>query len=94
MEQTTSSNISTFTPSVANNGGRDRRTFAIISHPDAGKTTLTEKLLLYGNAIDLAGNVRARRSQRSYHLRLDGDGASSAVFRSLRPYCSSPTGIM
>lgn len=43
----------------------NRRTFAIISHPDAGKTTLTEKLLLYGNAIDLAGNVRARRNQRS-----------------------------
>lgn len=42
----------------------NRRTFAIISHPDAGKTTLTEKLLLYGNAIDLAGNVRARRNQR------------------------------
>lgn len=42
-----------------------RRTFAIISHPDAGKTTLTEKLLLYGNAIHLAGNVRARRNQRS-----------------------------
>lgn len=40
-----------------------RRTFAIISHPDAGKTTLTEKLLLYGNAIQLAGNVRARRNQ-------------------------------
>lgn len=43
----------------------NRRTFAIISHPDAGKTTLTEKLLLYGNAIDLAGSVRARRNQRS-----------------------------
>ncbi|NCP85803.1 MAG: peptide chain release factor 3 [Anaerolineae bacterium CG_4_9_14_3_um_filter_57_17] len=42
-----------------------RKTFAIISHPDAGKTTLTEKLLLYGNAIELAGNVRARRSQRA-----------------------------
>ncbi len=42
-----------------------RRTFAIISHPDAGKTTLTEKLLLYGNAIDLAGNVRARKNQRA-----------------------------
>jgi peptide chain release factor 3 len=42
-----------------------RRTFAIISHPDAGKTTLTEKLLLYGNAIELAGSVRARRNQRS-----------------------------
>ena len=42
-----------------------RRTFAIISHPDAGKTTLTEKLLLYGDAIELAGNVRARRNQRT-----------------------------
>jgi peptide chain release factor 3 len=42
-----------------------RRTFAIISHPDAGKTTLTEKLLLYGNAIELAGNVRAKKNQRS-----------------------------
>jgi peptide chain release factor 3 len=43
----------------------NRRTFGIISHPDAGKTTLTEKLLLYGNAIHLAGSVRARRSQRA-----------------------------
>ena len=42
-----------------------RRTFAIISHPDAGKTTLTEKLLLYGGAINLAGSVRARRNQRA-----------------------------
>jgi peptide chain release factor 3 len=41
-----------------------RRTFAIISHPDAGKTTLTEKLLLYGGAVNLAGSVAARRSQR------------------------------
>src|SRR5437588_8582032 len=41
-----------------------RRTFAIISHPDAGKTTLTEKLLLYGGAVDLAGAVKARRNQR------------------------------
>jgi peptide chain release factor 3 len=41
-----------------------RRTFAIISHPDAGKTTLTEKLLLYGGAIDVAGAVRARKAQR------------------------------
>ena len=38
-----------------------RRTFAIISHPDAGKTTLTEKLLLFGGAIQLAGSVRAAR---------------------------------
>ncbi len=42
-----------------------RRTFAIISHPDAGKTTLTEKLLLYGKAIHLAGSVRARRNQKN-----------------------------
>ena len=41
-----------------------RRTFAIISHPDAGKTTLTEKLLLYGGAIHLAGSVKARRAKR------------------------------
>lgn len=41
-----------------------RRTFAIISHPDAGKTTLTEKFLLYAGAIDLAGSVRARASRR------------------------------
>jgi peptide chain release factor 3 len=41
-----------------------RRTFAIISHPDAGKTTLTEKLLLYGGAVNLAGSVSARKAQR------------------------------
>jgi peptide chain release factor 3 len=44
---------------------RKRRTFAIISHPDAGKTTLTEKLLLYGGAIHIAGQVSARRRQRA-----------------------------
>ncbi len=42
-----------------------RRTFAIISHPDAGKTTLTEKLLLFGGAIEEAGAVKSRREQRS-----------------------------
>ncbi len=42
-----------------------RRTFAIISHPDAGKTTLTEKLLLYGGSIEVAGAVRGRKSQRA-----------------------------
>jgi peptide chain release factor 3 len=41
-----------------------RRTFAIISHPDAGKTTLTEKLLLFGGAIQLAGTVKSRKSAR------------------------------
>ncbi|WP_300304327.1 GTP-binding protein, partial [Ferrovibrio sp.] len=41
-----------------------RRTFAIIAHPDAGKTTLTEKLLLFGGAIHLAGAVKARGESR------------------------------
>src|SRR5437899_12546520 len=42
-----------------------RRTFAILSHPDAGKTTLTEKLLLFGGAIQLAGHVKAKRNRRT-----------------------------
>ena len=41
-----------------------RRTFGIISHPDAGKTTLTEKLLLYGGAINMAGAVKSRKADR------------------------------
>ena len=41
-----------------------RRTFAIISHPDAGKTTLTEKLLLYGGAINQAGSVKGKQSAK------------------------------
>ena len=53
------------TDEVLNKEIARRRTFAIISHPDAGKTTLTEKLLLYGGAIQLAGSVRARRNQRA-----------------------------
>lgn len=44
---------------------RRRRSFAIISHPDAGKTTLTEKFLLYGGALNLAGSVTARKNQRA-----------------------------
>jgi peptide chain release factor 3 len=43
---------------------RRRRTFAIISHPDAGKTTVTEKLLLFGNAIQMAGTVKSRKAAR------------------------------
>jgi len=50
-------------PSIADQVGR-RRTFAIISHPDAGKTTLTEKLLLFGGAIQLAGAVKAKGDAR------------------------------
>ena len=43
---------------------KKRRTFAIVSHPDAGKTTVTEKLLLFGGAINAAGTVKARKSAR------------------------------
>jgi peptide chain release factor 3 len=50
-------------PSIQEQVGK-RRTFAIISHPDAGKTTLTEKLLLYGGAIQLAGTVKGRKARR------------------------------
>jgi peptide chain release factor 3 len=49
---------------MSNPNRPDRRTFAIISHPDAGKTTLTEKLLLFGGAIHLAGEVKARGQNR------------------------------
>ncbi|MDJ0812585.1 MAG: peptide chain release factor 3 [Woeseiaceae bacterium] len=50
-------------PEISEQVGK-RRTFAIISHPDAGKTTLTEKLLLYGGAIQLAGTVKGRKASR------------------------------
>ena len=50
---------------IPNEEIRRRRTFAIISHPDAGKTTLTEKLLLYGGALQLAGSVTDRKNQRA-----------------------------
>ena len=52
--------LTPFAPEIAR-----RRTFAIISHPDAGKTTLTEKLLLFGGAIQLAGQVKAKRNRQS-----------------------------
>jgi peptide chain release factor 3 len=51
-------------PEVQRQAAR-RRTFAIISHPDAGKTTLTEKLLLYGGQMEVAGSVRGRKTQRA-----------------------------
>jgi peptide chain release factor 3 len=56
--------MSTATHRTLNAEVARRRTFAIISHPDAGKTTLTEKLLLYGGAIHLAGSVKSRRAAR------------------------------
>ena len=52
---------------MTQNTHTDRRTFAIISHPDAGKTTLTEKLLLFGGAIHLAGDVKAKGNRRRAH---------------------------
>ena len=54
-----------------------RRTFAIISHPDAGKTTLTEKFLLYGGAINLAGSVKGKATAR--HAVSDWTEKRSAV---------------
>jgi len=59
VDQTDASTASDLEREVAR-----RRTFAIISHPDAGKTTLTEKLLLYAGAIELAGAVRGRKARR------------------------------
>src|SRR5207237_5858984 len=59
-----------------------RRTFAIISHPDAGKTTLTEKLLLFGGAINLAGQVKAkaeRRNTRSDWMKVERERGISVV---------------
>ena len=50
--------------SILDNELKKRRTFAIISHPDAGKTTVTEKLLYLGGAINTAGTVKARKSAR------------------------------
>ncbi|MCY4167261.1 MAG: peptide chain release factor 3 [Rhodobacter sp.] len=63
------SNVAELPPEIAR-----RRTFAIISHPDAGKTTLTEKFLLYGGAIRMAGQVRAKgeaRRTRSDYLAIE-----------------------
>ena len=65
------SNIPDLPPEIAR-----RRTFAIISHPDAGKTTLTEKFLLYGGAIQMAGQVRAKgeaRRTRSDFMAMEKD---------------------
>jgi peptide chain release factor 3 len=59
---------------------RRRRTFAIISHPDAGKTTLTEKLLWFGGAIQVAGEV-GRARLRATRLQTGWSWKSSAVFQ-------------
>src|SRR5690242_4853113 len=76
--------VTTDSPSrspLANEVAR-RRTFAIISHPDAGKTTLTEKLLLFGGAINLAGQVKAkgeRRNTRSDWMKIERERGISVV---------------
>ena len=64
-----------------------RRTFAIISHPDAGKTTLTEKLLLYGGAIQQAGIVKGKKAQEPPH-RTGWKLKNSVVFPLQVPFCS------
>ncbi|CTQ31621.1 peptide chain release factor 3 [Jannaschia rubra] len=71
MLETPAPNRPTLPPEIAR-----RRTFAIISHPDAGKTTLTEKFLLYGGAIQMAGQVRAKgeaRRTRSDFMKMEQD---------------------
>ena len=71
MAQTSATNRPDLPPEIAR-----RRTFAIISHPDAGKTTLTEKFLLYGGAIQMAGQVRAKgeaRRTRSDFMAMEKD---------------------
>lgn len=57
-----------------------RRTFGIISHPDAGKTTLTEKLLLFGGAIQEAGAVKSNKIKKSRHQRLYGNRKATRYF--------------
>jgi peptide chain release factor 3 len=75
-----------------------RRTFAIISHPDAGKTTLTEKLLLFGGAIQLAGTVKGRKAARhatSDWMRLEqqrGISVTSSVMQF--PYADSIVNLL
>ena len=64
-----------------------RRTFAIISHPDAGKTTLTEKFLLYGGAINLAGSRKRKGNGKTCSFRLDGDREGERYFRYL--FCTA-----
>src|SRR5712675_1918443 len=77
----TEEKLSPLARDIANQVER-RRTFAIISHPDAGKTTLTEKLLLFGGAINLAGQVKAkgeRRNTRSDWMKIERERGISVV---------------
>ena len=68
-----------------------RRTFAIISHPDAGKTTLTEKFLLYGGAIAAGGRGQGQEERARARCPTGWKLKSSAAFRSRRRSCSSST---
>ena len=74
-----------------------RRVLAIISHPDAGKTTITEKLLLIGNLIQVAGTVKGKKVQPLRNFGLDDYGKATWYFRdlighaiSLQGLCSKP----
>ena len=67
-----------------------RKTFAIISHPDAGKTTLTEKLLLYGGAIRLAGSVKSER-QINMQFLIGWKLKNKGVFLLHQVYCNLNT---
>ena len=69
----------------------NRRTFAIISHPDAGKTTLTEKLLLQGGAIHLAGEVKARGQARRARSASPSPPSSGPSPSAARPTVGSRT---
>ena len=71
-----------------------RRTFAIISHPDAGKTTLTEKFLLYGGAIAQAGAGQGQEERPGRHLRLDGDRKAARHLRHLLRHAVPVRGLL
>jgi peptide subunit release factor RF-3 len=79
--------VETLSP-IATEVGR-RRTFAIISHPDAGKTTLTEKLLLFGGAIQLAGQVKAKRDRRS---NMAAESSICSIRQATKIFRKTPTG--
>jgi len=66
-----------------------RRTFAIISHPDAGKTTLTEKLLLFGSAIQMAGAVKLKRASYT-QLTVAPIAGMETDLADIRPFRSRP----
>ena len=70
-----------------------RRTFAIISHPDAGKTTLTEKFLLYGGAIAQAGEVKGKRARAATSDWMDARGMIDEDQCALAKYYEDAMGV-